>query len=422
MESKQTQKWWGLAFVWAGALVSIPSLLLGGTLSAGMSLGETLLTALVGYTIIVVIMIFQGMQSSDQAQPTVKVAEYVFGRKGAQQVISLLITVGCLGWFGIQANVAGSSFVNLLKAFHLSFPLWLSDILWGLIMVMTAIIGIRALRWLTYIAVPFLILVCLYGLIHTLQTTSLTTLLAYRPATKMAFTTGLTTTLGGFALGAVIAGDYSQYSPKRSDVVKAAIIGVIPAGVLMIAVGAVLSVAYRSNDLSALFLRLATPLVGGTALIMATWKVNVVNAFSGGIAFNNLFGVKERYQKVTVFCVGMIGTVLAIMGIMNYFEPVMSLLGVMVPPSAGVMSAYYWIVKKGQVEAGIDLPNYDWKGIIAWLVGATTAAVPVVMSFFPGLPKFSINPLTGIVISLLVYLLLYRLMPNRLAVNVKEEE
>lgn len=73
MNNKQNQKWWGLAFVWAGALVSIPSLLLGGTLVSGMTLANTLLTALVGYGLVVVIMIFQGMQSSDLARPTVKV-------------------------------------------------------------------------------------------------------------------------------------------------------------------------------------------------------------------------------------------------------------------------------------------------------------------------------------------------------------
>ena len=146
MNNKQNQKWWGLAFVWAGALVSIPSLLLGGTLVSVMSLLETLLTALVGYALVVVIMIFQGMQSTDLAQPTVKVAEYVFGKKGSQRVISLLIAVGCLGWFGIQANVAGAAFNGLLSAFGVQMPLWAADLLWGLIMVGTALYGIKAVR------------------------------------------------------------------------------------------------------------------------------------------------------------------------------------------------------------------------------------------------------------------------------------
>ena len=36
---------------------------------------------------------------------------------------------------------------------------------------------------------------------------------------------GLSMTVGSFALGAVIAGDYSQYVSSRKDVVKAATLG-----------------------------------------------------------------------------------------------------------------------------------------------------------------------------------------------------
>lgn len=417
MKKKQNQPWWGLAFVWAGALVSIPSIILGGTLVSSMTFTKTLLTALVGYLLVVIIMIFQGMQSSDLAQPTVKVAEYAFGKKGSQRVISLLITIGCLGWFGIQANVAGDSFVKLLQAFDITIPVWLSDILWGLIMVITAIYGIRAVRWLTYIAVPYLIIVVIYGLFIALHTTSLQSLLNYHPQTTMSFANGLTTTLGGFALGAVIAGDYSQYTAKRIDVVKAAVFGVIPAGVLMIAVGAILTIAYQSNDISTLFVRVATPIVGGLALVLATWKVNVINAFSGGIAFNNLFGIPQKYQKGMVFGVGMVGTVLAIIGIMNYFEPAMNLLGAMVPPAAGVMCATYWVINKGKVNVNEVIPDYKWIGILSWLLGAIIAAVPVVLSFFPNAPHIVVNPLTGIVVSLVAYLVL-----NKIVGKVENEE
>lgn len=64
--------------------------------------------------------------------------------------------------------------------------------------------------------------------------------------------------------------------------VKAAIFGVIPAGVLMIAVGAILTIAFKSTDISSLFMKIGSPVVGGLALILGTWKVNVVNAYSGG--------------------------------------------------------------------------------------------------------------------------------------------
>lgn len=108
---------------------------------------------------------------------------------------------------------------------------------------------------------------------------------------------GLAVTIGSFALGAVIAGDYSQFSEKRSDVVKAASAGIIPAGVLMIAVGAILAIVNKTSDISSVFMNIGSPLIGGIALILATWKTNVINAFSGGLAIINVFGISKEKEK-----------------------------------------------------------------------------------------------------------------------------
>lgn len=412
-KSKQNQSWVSLAFVWAGALVSIPSLLLGGTLAAGMSLMQTLLTAFVGYALVVVIMIFQGMQSADLGQPTVKVAEQVFGKKGSQRIISILIAIGCLGWFGIQANVCGAAFVGFLKSFGISMPVSVASMIWGLIMVITAIYGIKIIRWLTYIAVPYLVIVCLYGLYQALTSPNVSLLSTYHPTTVLPFSTGLTITLGSFAIGAVIAGDYSQYSPKRSDVIKAAIFGVLPAGVLMIGVGAVLAIVYQSSDINSTFLKIGLPAISSFALVLGTWKVNVINAFSGGIAVNNALGIPKKHQKLTVFIVGVAGTILAIIGIMNYFTPVMNILGAMIPPVAGVMSAAYWVAHKGDASLWHPVEGFKWSGVIAWLIGGLVASVPVIMGLIPNVAHPQINPLTGIVLSFVAYLILEKIEVNQ---------
>lgn len=79
---KANQSWFTLGIVWAGAMISIPGLLVGNTLITGMSMSKTLLVTLVGYSIIVAIMILQGIQSTDLGKSTVQVASQVFGKKG----------------------------------------------------------------------------------------------------------------------------------------------------------------------------------------------------------------------------------------------------------------------------------------------------------------------------------------------------
>ncbi len=219
----------------------------------------------------------------------------------------------------------------------------------------------------------------------------------------MSFMDGLSVTMGSFALGAVIAGDYSQFSKKRSDVFKAAIFGIIPAGVLMIGVGAVLTIAYQTSDITAVFLNIATPFIGGVILILATWKTNLVNAISGGIALINVFNISKQKEKMAVGIAGTVGTLLAVVGILNYFTPIMSILSAMIPPVAGVMIASYWIMNKGNMNNWRQVEGVNRLGVFSWLVGAVIASIPVVFSLFPSLPQVPNQPLTGIIISFVIY-------------------
>ena len=79
-------------------------------------------------------------------------------------------------------------------------------------MVVSALYGMKVLRILSYIAVPLLVIICLYGLGQTLTGEQLQLIRDYHPQGNMSFMDGLAVTIGSFALGAVIAGDYSQFS------------------------------------------------------------------------------------------------------------------------------------------------------------------------------------------------------------------
>ena len=120
----------------------------------------------------------------------------------------------------------------------------------------------------------------------------------------------------------------------------------------MIGAGAVLTIAYQASDITATFLSIMTPFVGGVILILATWKTNLVNVISGGFALINVFNVSKEKEKWAVGIAGTLGTVLAVVGILNYFTPIMSILSAMIPPVAGVMIASYWVLGKGIRDAG----------------------------------------------------------------------
>ncbi|WP_088816389.1 MULTISPECIES: cytosine permease [Listeria] len=418
---EQAQSWGSLAFVWTGAMICVPALLVGGTLIGGMPFWEAILTACVGYGIIVLFMIFQGIQGSDLKLPTVKAAAQVFGEQGSKKIISIILAIACLGWFGIQANVCGVAFSGFLAVYGIDFPVWLASLIWGIIMLLSALYGIRILNILNYVAVPILLIVCLYALITSLQSGGLAQITNYTPKTTLPFLSGLSVTVGSFALGAVIAGDYAQYTKGRANIMKAAISGILPSGILMIGVGAILTLTSGTADITSVFNELGMPVLGVVALILAAWTTNAVNAFSGGIAIVNVFNISKKREKVAVAMAGGIGTLLAVFGILNYFIPIMSVLSAMVPPVAGVMIASYWIVQKGDPNKWQLVEGVNWLGVLAWSVGAVFAALPVIFSFFPEtLPQLPNQPLIGIVISLALYLIGQKLVGNTAQGSVKK--
>lgn len=97
-ESKR-QSWLSIAAVWAGGMICVPCLLVGGVLvQSGLSLAEISLSILIGYGFICLYMIFIGMQACDTGLPVAVLASASLGKKGARYIISFLLAFACIGW------------------------------------------------------------------------------------------------------------------------------------------------------------------------------------------------------------------------------------------------------------------------------------------------------------------------------------
>ena len=101
---EQRQSWLSIAMVWAGGMICVPCLMVGGVLSGGgLSIAQIIASILIGYGLICAYMIFIGMAACDTGLPVSVLAEGALGRKGARYIISTLLAIACIGWFGIQS-------------------------------------------------------------------------------------------------------------------------------------------------------------------------------------------------------------------------------------------------------------------------------------------------------------------------------
>lgn len=424
IDESQRQSWLSIAAVWAGGMICVPCLMIGGVLAGGgLSLGQIVLSILIGYGLICVYMICIGMQACDTGLPVSVMASGALGEKGARYIISALLAIACVGWFGIQSATCGSAFTNMVANMlgTEATPIFISisSIVWGVIMLLTACVGFKGLKWLNYIAVPLLVIVCLYGLIAGIVTNDGGSAITnYAPENSSGMVFGISMVVASFALGGVISADYCRFAKSRSDVVKSSVVGVIPAGLFMLLTGALMSIVTGQYDISAILASLGVPFVGLVALVLATWTTNVTNAYSGGLALSNLLGFDESKFKVTTGVAGAIGTLLAAFGLLNAFQSFLSLMSALIPPLAGVLIASYWIVGKGKRENFSPRPGFSAVGVISFAIGAVFACITGgTFASFPGLVEalpflnwpFFVGPVNGIVVSLVLYVGLAKL-------------
>lgn len=386
-------KWYSLASIWFGGMVSVPTLMVGSVLIASLSFNLSLWAGLIGFCFVVFYMSLLSIVSVEKRKATVSLASSSFGKMGANIIVGLVIGLSTIGWFGIQSNIAGASFSKiLLEIGGLEVPIWISSVFWGIIMVLTAVFGFKYLKWLNYIAVPSIVLLLIYGLIITFQTHSFQEILNFTPKEKMPLLQAIGFTIGFISVGGVISPDYNRFAKTKKDAILGSVIGVIPSAMCLLAIGAILAITQGTYDIVQIFSKLGFPFFAMSILILATWTSNVINVYSSGLAFNNLFKLKETQRYKTTLIVGLVGIVLAAIGILSQFMNFISMLTITITPIAGVMISDYFIAKTYTEKP----KNFNWKGIFSWFSGV------IVMLIMESPTK----NILGIVIATIVYYIL----------------
>ncbi|MFL2840923.1 MAG: cytosine permease [Pseudohongiellaceae bacterium] len=398
MENKKNYvKWYSLASIWVGGMVCVPALLVASTLIASLSFHVSLLAGLLGFSFVVFFMALISIAAVEQRKNTVILASSSFGEHGATIVVGLVIGLSSLGWFGVQTNIAGASFSNVVSEMNgPDIPIWLSSVFWGVVMVLTAVFGFKYLKWLNYIAVPAMVVLLVYSMVITFQEHSLREVLDFKPTSSIPLFQGIGLVIGSITVAGVISADYNRFAITRKDAIFGVMIGIIPPGMCLLAIGAILAITQGTYDIVEIFSSLGYPLLAMSVLILATWTTNVINIYSAGLAFTNLLKLNETARsKITLF-VGIVGITLAAIGVLNYFINFITILTITVTPIAGVLISDYFFSKSYSESP----PPINWIGLISWASGAT---LMLIMSS-------PLKSILGIVMSGVVYYLLKKII------------
>ncbi len=346
---EERYSWWQVAVQRFGQISALSQFLLGSTLGFGMRFWDAVLALIFGAVILEVVAIFVGIAGMREGLQTSVLARWTgFGHAGSS-LIGLAIGISLIGWFGIQSAVSAEGLASLLGV----FPVWAWSLIFGLAVTLIVLYGFHSMQWVANITVPAFVVLVGWSIISELTDHDIGVLVDSAPAgPPLSLLEGTTLVAGGFIVGAVITPDMTRFNRSAADVVKQTVIG-ITLGELVIGLsGVLLAHAIRSGDI----IQIVTSSVGWVGvlvIILGTIKINDWNLYSSGLGIVNFVGTvfgRHVNRGFVTLVVGVLGSVLAAVGILERFVDFLIVLGVAFPPIAGIMVAEYFVVKRWRAD------------------------------------------------------------------------
>ncbi|PLT32782.1 cytosine permease [Bacillus sp. V5-8f] len=361
-----------------GGFATLSQFMLGAALGYGMTFWQAFWATMLGSLVLQVVSLLLGLAGAREGLSTSLLSRWAgFGRYGSS-IISGVMAICLIGWFGVQNSVFAN---GLVEATDGKLGFMLAATITGLAVTVLVIFGFKILSATAKIAVPAFLFVVAFGIYDVLSDHSIFRLMG-TPAPGEALSMGVAATMvaGSFMIGAIITPDFSRYNKNGKDVFWMTIVGIFVGelGINLIAV--LMAHAAQTSDVVSIMLQ-TSGWLGAAVVIFSTVKVNNINLYSSSLSFTNIidsiFKVKVNRGIVTLI-IGIIGTTLSILGILDKFVDFLILLGVMIPPIAGIMVVDYFILKTHRKaldesrEKG-ELPGEPEKlnpvTIVAWAAG-----------------------------------------------------
>lgn len=332
-----------------GQLSALSQFLLGATLGFGMSFWNAFLALTLGAVILEVVAVFVGIAGMREGLSTSMLARWTgFGRFGSS-LIGLVFAISLIGWFGVQNAVFAEGVHSLIGG----IPVWAWSIITGAVVTLVVVYGFLSMAWVAYITVPAFLLLAGYSIANALREYRLGELVTSPPPGEtLTLAAGTTIVAGGFIVGAVITPDMTRFNRSVADVIKQTIVGITLGEYTIGLIGVLLAHALKSQDVIKIVTS-TSGFIGTIILVAATLKINDWNLYSSSLGIANfidtVFGRRVDRAIITIV-VGVLGTVLSAVGILEQFVPFLTALGVVVPPIAGIMVVDYYLLRRHREE------------------------------------------------------------------------
>lgn len=389
---EERQHWIVPAMIFGGLEFSIPVLLTGAVLATHFGISN------VFWILFVTLFVIQwignaitGYMGAKAGVSSSVIARSSFGHIQARWIIGLITFFVGLGWWAMQTAVTGEAIAAMFGVDYQNdfFMLALITTVCGLIFAVPSVLGYASMKWTDIVAVPAGLLLVVTGIYLVMKDDGLSSIMSWNPTSGMTVLAAISLILGMNVSQWVGVQDYTRYAkPKVKDNVLIPL-GIIGVGFPLFLVGAIMSVGAGEADIVQIMLGLGFPIWGFLILWLSTWTSQIVNSYSMGLSMANMLNINSGKGRALLTLVGIIlGLVLALGGVLQYFEDFLYVSGIIYGPIAGVMIADFFLIRKQTYK---DNPGWNWIATFAMGVGVALAywtqyvqemGIPAVQSLF----------------------------------------
>lgn len=211
---QERKKWLSISLIWIAVGIDLSAMLFGAQLGAGMAFNDALLSVVIGSLILGVLAAFCAYVGAATGLSTSMISRSAFGSSGAK-IVSAFLAISLMGWFGVQAGFfAENATVAISEAIGIQLPIPLLAGIGGLLMMLTAMFGYRAIEKLSSWSVPLLIILVILAV--GMAITKFGTASIGAPV-ENTFSIGMAISLviSIFVVGAVISPDISRWARTK---------------------------------------------------------------------------------------------------------------------------------------------------------------------------------------------------------------
>ncbi|WP_439106185.1 purine-cytosine permease family protein [Congregibacter sp.] len=388
-----------IGIVLIGISITLPLMYSAGELAQGMGLRSAMTATFLGAIALSLMSIPAAIVGARTRLSSYMIIEHTFGYAGAK-FVNFGFGVFLLGWYAVTAELFGRTlFLAAAQLTTLALPEWSFTVLSSLIVTVTTIYGFKAIDRLALIAVPFLLLSLAAVVVLSLRQVAFSELLSIPGSGTIDMATGISAVIGAAIVGVVLTPDLTRYARTTRDCVVASFVGQGGGMCIAYIVGMIPVLVWGELEPMTYMMLMGFGGLALAVLVFATWTTNVINLYSTALASRASVPLGD-YRSVVII-MGVVGTAAAIVGISDQLIDFLILMGLLVPPIAGVYFADFYVFgRRDFSEAHLqERPALKISAVAVALGSGLVSA----WLYYAGASVTSIGALDALLLSMIAY-------------------